>query len=35
MYDAIPFPTEAQAAAEAGSQRVCSWEELQEERELI
>jgi len=35
MYDSIPMPTEAQAAAQAGSQRVCSWEDLQEERELI
>ncbi len=35
MYDSIPMPTEAQAAAETGSQRVGSWEELQEERELI
>ena len=34
MYDAIPFPTEAQAAA-AGSQRVCSWEDLQEEKKAI
>ena len=35
MYDSIPFPTPQQAAAQAGSQRGGSWEDLQEERELI
>ena len=35
MYDILPFPTPQQAAAQAGSQRVGSWEDLQEERELI
>ena len=35
MYDAIPFPTEAQAAAAAGSQRVSCWEDLQEEKKAI
>lgn len=35
MYDSLPFPTPQQAEAQAGSQRVGSWEDLQEERELI
>ncbi len=35
MYNSIPFPTPQQAAAEAGSQRVSCWEELQDEKELI
>jgi hypothetical protein len=35
MYDSIPFPTEAQAEAEAGYQRAGSWEDLQEEKKAI
>ena len=35
MYDSIPMPTEAQAAAQAGSQRAGNWEDLQEEKKAI
>ena len=35
MYDSLPFPTPQQAEAQAGSQRVGSWEDLQEEKKAI
>jgi len=35
MYDSLPFPTPQQAAAQAGSQRAGSWEDLQEEKKAI
>ena len=35
MYDSLPFPTPQQAEAQAGSQRVGSWEDFQEENKAI